>query len=100
MSEVTLTWLLALVLGISANLPFANSRYLALIPSKFQRKPFWVHLLEVLLLSAICLTVGLALEWNLGQLAPQGWQFGVAWLFSSLLLAFPGFVWRFLLVRR
>ena len=68
-----------------------------------RRRPdraFGWRLLELILLGAITLAIGTALESSLGQRAPQGWEFYAAFAFLFVTLAFPGFVWRHLRRRR
>jgi len=42
---------------------------------------------------------GLLLEHRAGQIAPQGWEFYAITGALFLTLAFPGFVWRYLVKR-
>ena len=44
--------------------------------------------------------IGLALEKHAGQIAPQGWEFYAITGTMFVTLAFPGFVYRYLLHRR
>jgi hypothetical protein len=44
--------------------------------------------------------VGLALENHGGQVAPQGWEFYVVTGTMFITLAFPGFVFRYLMHRK
>jgi len=44
--------------------------------------------------------LGLGLEQAAGQIAPQGWEFYAATGALFLTLAFPGFVYRYLFLRR
>ena len=44
--------------------------------------------------------VGLALEQSAGQIYPQGWEFYAVTAALFLTLAFPGFVYRYLLRHR
>ncbi len=52
------------------------------------------RLLELLLLSAITVAIGMLIESRLGQRHPQGWEFYAAALCLMVTFAFPGFVWR------
>ena len=44
--------------------------------------------------------LGALFEARAGQIAPQTWEFFAITVFLFLTLAFPGFVYRYLLVRR
>jgi hypothetical protein len=44
--------------------------------------------------------VGLAFEQQAGQIAPQGWEFYAVTGTMFLTLAFPGFVYRYLMRQR
>ena len=92
-------WLVLLLAVLAANLPFLNERLLLVGPRRAPKALGW-RLLELLLLGALTLGVGTALESSLGQRAPQGWEFYAAWACLFLTLAFPGFVWRYLRRRR
>ena len=90
---------LVLLAVMAANLPFANHRVLALGPVRVPKSLPW-RLLELVLLYFVVGGVGLALEKNAGQIAPQGWEFYAVTATMFLTLAFPGFVYRYLLHRR
>lgn len=80
---------------VAANLPFVNHRLLLVGPRR-EPKPFSWRLLEWALLAGGVLAVGVALETQLGQRAPQGWGFYAAWVCLFAVFGFPGFVWRYL----
>ena len=44
--------------------------------------------------------VGLLLEKRAGQIAPQGWEFYAVTGALFIVLAFPGFTWRYLMKHR
>lgn len=93
----TLSVILVIVLAVvAANAPFMTQRVLGVWAQGERKKP-WVHLLELLLLYFLVGAVGLALETRLGQIAAQGWEFYAATVALFLTLAFPGFVYRYLL---
>ena len=80
----------------AANLPFLSERVLFVVPPRRQSKAFAWRLLELVLMY---LGVGLAarlLEARQGQVYPQGWEFYAATGCLFAVLAYPGFVWRFL----
>ena len=58
------------------------------------------RLLELVLLYFVVGGIGLALEKSAGQIAPQGWEFYAVTGAMFLTLAFPGFVFRYLVHRR
>jgi hypothetical protein len=90
-------WVLLALLA--ANLPFANHRILALGPLRLPKTLPW-RLLELVLLYFVVGGMGLLLEKNAGQIAPQGWEFYAVTATMFVTLAFPGFVFRYLLHRR
>lgn len=63
-------------------------------------KPFIDRLLEVLIGYVLVGTLGNALELNLGNAFTQGWEFYAVTLALFLVLAYPGFVWRYMLKSR
>ena len=87
--------LLLLIALAAANLPFVNDRLFIVGPQRAPKALGW-RLLELLLLCALALLVGVGLEMRIGQRAPQGWEFYAAVLCLMLTFAFPGFVWRVL----
>ena len=95
-SQIVLLVLLAL---LAANLPFANQRILLLGPQR-ESKPLGWRLAELLLLYFVVGGVGLALENHGGQIAPQGWEFYAVTGTMFVTLAFPGFVYRYLMHRQ
>lgn len=94
--QISLLLVLALV---AANLPFVTER-LGLLGPRRQAKALGWRLLELLVLYGLVGAVGLALEKHAGQIAPQGWEFYAVTFTMFVTLAFPGFVWRYLLRRR
>jgi len=62
-------------------------------------KPFLARLLEVLVLYLMVGTLGFAFEANIGNPFQQGWEFYAITLSLYLVLAYPGFVLRYLLRR-
>jgi hypothetical protein len=89
--------LVALAL-LAANLPFANQRWLALGPKRSTKSLAW-RLVELVLLYFLVGSVGLAFENHGGQIAPQGWEFYAITGTMFVTLAFPGFVYRYLMHR-
>ena len=85
---------------IAANLPFFNHRILAVGPVLQPRKNLWLRLLELVLLYFLVGALALLLEKRAGQIAPQGWEFYAVTGTLFVTLAFPGFVYRYLVRRR
>lgn len=65
-----------------------------------QVKPFIDRFLELLVGYVLVGTLGNALELNLGNAFTQGWEFYAVTLALFLVLAYPGFVWRYMMRRR
>lgn len=95
MGHATEVWLVIAAALVAANLPFCNERLFLLGPRRQPKGLGW-RLLELLLLAALALGVGLLIEARIGQRHPQGWEFYAAALCLFLTFAFPGFVWRYL----
>ncbi|WP_353239060.1 DUF2818 family protein [Limnohabitans sp.] len=95
-TQITALILLALV---AANLPFINQRVLLLGPARLSKPLVW-RLAELVLLYFVVGGVGLALENHAGQIAPQGWEFYAVTGTMFVTLAFPGFVYRYLMHRK
>jgi hypothetical protein len=77
-----------------ANLPFATQRFLLVFPRPVKTMA-WCFL-ELLIFYFIFLGVGLALEANVSRVQTQAWQFFAITFLMFLVLAYPGFVWRYL----
>ena len=95
-TQITALILLALV---AANVPFINQRVLLLGPQRLSKPLVW-RLAELVLLYFVVGGVGLALENHSGQIAPQGWEFYAVTGTMFVTLAFPGFVYRYLMHRK
>lgn len=98
MNSTAATWLVLLLALVAANLPFFSER-LALVGPRQEEKRLRWRLLELFLLFLLTLALGAALESHLGQVQRQGWEFYAAMACLFLTLAFPGFVWRYLVHR-
>lgn len=103
MNQTLAIWLLIALALASANLPFLTERVLAVLPwrraGRPAPKPFWLRLLEVLAGYLVVGLLGLAAESSLGNRFAQGWEFYAITLCLYLVLAYPGFVYRYLLRR-
>lgn len=82
--------------AFAANIPFANERLFLLIPLRRPVKPVWIRLLELTLLYLLVLGIAYLLEARIGNVFSQGWEFYVITICLFLVLAFPGFVLRYL----
>ncbi|WP_218242786.1 DUF2818 family protein [Comamonas fluminis] len=100
MSSTASIWLIILAALVAANLPFINQRLAIVGPVMAGRKPLWVRLLEMLALYLLVGALGMVLEHRAGQNAPQGWEFYAVTGALFLTLAFPGFVYRYLVHRK
>ncbi len=96
------TWQIVLLIALAllaANLPFANQRILLLGPNR-SSKSLLIRLVELVLLYFVVGALGLALENHGGQIASQGWEFYAITGTMFVTLAFPGFVYRYLMHRQ
>ena len=69
-------------------------------PAAWQAKPLVIRLLEMTALYLVVGAVGFALEANIGTRFPQTWEFYAITACLFVVLAFPGFVGRYLLKRK
>ena len=97
MSQTASVWLVLLIAFCAANLPFINQRLFAVVPLRAAAKPLALRLAELVVLYFATGGIGLLLEKRMGQIAPQGWEFYAVTAALFVTLAFPGFVWRYLL---
>lgn len=80
---------------VAANLPFVSQRLMAVV-SLSSAKGFGTRLAELLVFYGLVGALCAFLEHRAGQVAPQGWEFYAITLAVFLTLAFPGFVYRYL----
>jgi Protein of unknown function (DUF2818) len=99
MGQSASVWLVIVLALLAANLPFVSQRLLAVVPLA-AGKNLAIRLAELVLLYFVVGGIGLLLEKRLGQIAPQGWEFYAITGTLFITLAFPGFVWRYLLKHR
>lgn len=90
------SWFVILLAVIAANLPFFNERVFALIPLDMTAKPFWLRLVELAALYALVGGVAYLLETHMGNAFSQGWEFYAVTGCLFIVLAYPGFVFRYL----
>ena len=99
MSQTVSVWLVVVLAFFGANYPFVSTRMMGfLVPS--QPKTLGIRLIELLVFYLLAGGLGLLLENQLGQIAPQGWEFYAITGTLFLTFAFPGFVYRYLFKRR
>ena len=98
-SQTGSIWLVIVAALIAANLPFLNHRMMVVGPLSQPKKALIVRLVELVVLYFLVGGMALLLERRAGQIAPQGWEFYAVTGTLFLTLAFPGFVYRYLLRR-
>jgi Protein of unknown function (DUF2818) len=89
-------WLVIFVAVVAANMPFVAQRFFIFFPLKTP-KTLGVRLLELVIFYFLTGGLGLLLENRAGQIAPQGWEFYAITGALFITLAFPGFIYRYLL---
>ena len=97
MSQSASVWLVLVVALVAANLPFANERLFGLIALRSGRKGLGLRFAELLVFYFLTGGLGLLFERRVGQIAAQGWEFYAVSVALFLVLAFPGFTWRYLI---
>lgn len=100
MTQTASIWLVIAAALIAANLPFVNQRWFALGPQAAPRKPLPGRLVELVVMYFLVGALALLLERRAGQIAPQGWEFYAITATLFVTLAFPGFVFRYLMRRK
>ncbi|QNP48071.1 DUF2818 family protein [Diaphorobacter aerolatus] len=100
MSQTAAIWLVILAAFAAANWPFLSQRLMLVGPLPKGAKPFAVRLLELVVLYLVVGLIAMLLERRAGQNAPQGWEFYAVTATLFITLAFPGFVYRYLVRRR
>lgn len=96
MSQTASIWLVIALAFLAANLPFLSQRVLFAGPAHLNKNLAW-RLFELVVLYLVVGAIGLLLEKRAGQIAPQGWEFYATTGALFVTLAFPGFVYRYLL---
>jgi hypothetical protein len=91
------TWLVIAVAIAFANLPFLNESVFALVRLPGARtKPFVLRLLELFVLYFVVGMLAYALESRIGNAFAQTWEFYAVTGCVFVVLAFPGFIFRYL----
>ena len=85
-----------LLAAVAANLPFFNERLFAAVPLRTARKPFWLRLIELAILYGLVGGLAYLLEARAGNAFEQRWEFYAITVCLFLVLAYPGFVYRYL----
>ncbi|MBQ5939056.1 MULTISPECIES: DUF2818 family protein [unclassified Massilia] len=103
-------WLVVALSVAAANLPFLTERVFGFIPlppgegptpgGEARVKRFHVRLLELIVLYFLVGAVARLLESRIGGAFAQNWEFYAVTACLFLVLAFPGFVIRYLRKRR
>lgn len=99
MSLTVSIWFVIVLALLAANLPFFTQRLFGLLALRAP-KSLGVRLAELVVMYFLAGGVGLLLEQRAGQIAPQGWEFYAITAALFVTLAFPGFVWRYLVKHR
>lgn len=93
------SWIVILLAALAANLPFFNQQLLGLIPLNKDAawvKPIWLRLLELVVLYFLVGVAAHLLESGIGNVFSQGWEFYAITACLFLVLAYPGYVMRYL----
>lgn len=81
---------------VAANLPFINESLFAVLPFGRPVKSLWLRLFELIVLYFIVGGLAYLLESRIGNVFRQNWEFYAITGCLFLVLAFPGFVFRYL----
>ena len=98
MTTSNLAWLVITMALVTANLPFLSER-LFLVRRLPESKALAWRLAELLVGYLLVGGIAMSMEKSIGQNAPQGWEFYAVTGTLFVTLAFPGFVYRYLLKR-
>ncbi len=90
------SWFVILLAAVAANLPFINEQLFAVIPIGRPIKPFWVRLLELVGFYLLVHGIARLLETRIGNAFAQRWEFYTITACLFIVLAYPGFVFRYL----
>ncbi len=98
MSLTVSVWFVIVLALLAANLPFFSQRLFGVVALRAP-KSLAVRLGELVAMYGLAGGGVLLLEHRAGQIAPQGWEFYAITASLFVTLAFPGFVWRYLVKR-
>lgn len=90
------SWLVIAVALAAANLPFLNESLFGFIPLPGGRKHAWLRVLELLVLYFVTGAIAYVLEARIGNVFPKVREFYMITVPLFVVLAFPGFVMRYL----
>ncbi len=103
------SYLLIVLALLAANLPFMNERFLGFISLNAMTnkstestksikfiKSLWIRLLELTLLYFLLGGVAYFIENKIGNVFAQRWEFYAVTICLFIVLAYPGFVFRYL----
>ncbi len=96
MNTTAASWIVIVLMAITANLPFFTERVFGIKALKQGVKPAWLRIVELLVLYLLVLGFARVVESSMGNAFPQGWQFYAVTVCLFLVLGFPGFVHRYL----
>lgn len=97
MTATSYSWFVIGLAALAANLPFLNERLFGVLAlPAFPHKPFWLRLLEMTVLYFAVGGVAWLLESRIGGVFSQRWEFYAITACLFLVLAFPGYVFRYL----
>ncbi len=99
MSQTATVWVVIFAAILGANLPFSTQKLFLFITLKTP-KTLALRMLELVVFYFLVGGMGLLLENRAGQIAPQNWEFYAITGALFLTLAFPGFIYRYLLKHR
>jgi hypothetical protein len=100
-NQTAAVWLLILLAFVAANLPFINNRIFAVWQPKglVSSKAFWLRALELFAFYLLIGALGISFERWIGNVFTQRWEFYAITFSLFVVMAFPGFVFRYLLRR-
>ncbi len=81
---------------LAANLPFINQKLFGVLSLKRTAKPIWLRLVEMFVMYWVVGMIAYGLESRIGNVFSQGWEFYAVTACLFIVLAFPGFVYRYL----
>lgn len=90
------SWFVILLAACAANLPFFNERLFSMITLRRPVKPFWLRLAEMCSLYALVGGVAYLLGAHIGSGFAPKWEFYAVTIGLFIVLAYPGFVFRYL----
>jgi len=95
--DVSLTsWFVILLALFGANLHFSMNGLFAVLPLSSPSKPVWLRLIELFVLYLVVGLIARGLESRIGSVFPQGWEFFAVTGCLFIVLAYPGFVMRYM----